>query len=97
MAIPEYNIGDQIVVTTTYTVGTNPPVPTSPSTRVGEYRKPSGAAAVALTPALITTGVFTITLPPFDEAGTWGWYQAGTAGVIAADQGFVKVLAKTTA
>jgi hypothetical protein len=95
MAIAIAYIGDRKKVRTVFTNDVG--VPTSPTTLVGEYRKPSGAAAVPLTPTDLGSGVVETILPTFDEAGTWPWYVAGTAGVIKADQGFIKVLRKTTA
>lgn len=89
-----FQVGDRKKVRTTFTndVGT----PTSPSTFTGEYRKPSGTAAVSLTPTDLGSGVLEMTLPTFDEAGIWSWHIAGTAGVIAADQGLIKVVPKVT-
>lgn len=94
MSIPVHQIGDRKIVQTTFTNEAG--VPTSPSTVTGEYRKPSGTAPVSLTPTESSPGVWRMTLPTFDEAGVWSWYIAGTAGLIAADQGLIKVVRKTT-
>ena len=90
-----YQIGDRKTVRTVFTnsVGT----PTSPTTLIGVYRKPSGTAEVALTPSDLGAGVVEMTLPTFDEPGIWSWHIAGTAGLIAADQGLIKVVRKVTA
>lgn len=93
MVIPTYQIGDRKVVSTTFTNEAG--VPTSPSTVVGEYRKPGGAVT-PLTPAEQSAGVWRMTLPTFDEPGIWSWHIAGTAGLIAADQGLIKVVPKVT-
>jgi hypothetical protein len=90
-----FEVGDRKKIRTTFTNDTG--TPTSPTVLAGEYRKPSGTAAVPLTPSDLGSGVVEMTLPTFDEAGIWTWYIAGTAGVIAADQGFIKVVPKLTA
>jgi hypothetical protein len=89
-----YEVGDRIVVQTVFTneAGT----PTSPSALTGEVRSPSGVLT-PLTPADMTLGVVRMTLPTFTEGGVWRWYVAGTAGVIAADQGTIRVDPKVTA
>jgi hypothetical protein len=38
-----------------------------------------------------------MTLPAFTEGSVWRWYIAGTAGLIAADQGSISVSKKITA
>lgn len=70
---------------------------TSPSTVVGEYRKPSSTVAVSLTPTVVSPGIWRMILPTFDEPGIWSWWIAGTAGLIASDQGYIKVSPKITA
>lgn len=88
-------VGDRKVVQTTFRDEAG--VLTDPSIVVGEYRKPSGTAPVSLTPVVASTGVWRMTLPTFDEPGIWSWYIAGTAGLIASDQGYIKVNPKGTA
>jgi hypothetical protein len=78
-----YDIGDQPVLTTTFTVDDTA---TSPTAVAAQYRKPDGTEA-ALTPVEDAEGVFVTTLPVLDAAGTWSWRIAGTAGVVAADEG----------
>ncbi len=78
-----FDIGDKPVVTTTFTVNG---VAASPSALIGFYEKPDGTE-VAVTPVVVTPGVFTMTLPRLDVAGRWYWRIAGTVGVIAADEG----------
>jgi hypothetical protein len=89
-----YEIGDRIVVQTTFTNEAG--VPTSPSTVVAECKSPTGTVT-PLSPTEASPGVFRATLPTFTEKGVWRWYIAGTAGVIAADQGVVSVAPKLTA
>lgn len=89
-----YQIGDRVVVTTTFRVEDG--TPTSPSTVVGECRSPDGTVT-ALAPSASAPGVWRMTLPTFDERGTWSWYIAGISGVIAADQGVIFVDRKYTA
>jgi hypothetical protein len=88
-----YEVGDRIIVQTVFTneAGT----PTSPSALVGDVRSPSGVLT-PLTPADQGSGVIRMTLPTFTEGGVWRWYVAGTAGVIAADQGTIRVDPKVT-
>lgn len=88
-----YDIGDRVKVVTTFKNEAG--VPTSPSTFTAEYRKPGGVAT-ALTPIDGGSGVLTTTLPTFDVPGTWYWYVVGTAGVVAADDGYIFVDAKAT-
>lgn len=89
-----YEVGDRIKVVTTFTNEAG--VPTSPSALAGEVLSPSGTLT-PLTPADQGSGVVHLTLPTFTEGGIWRWYVAGTAGVIAADQGLIKVSPKVTA
>jgi hypothetical protein len=93
MANTRYQVGDRVVVQTTFTVENG--TPTSPSTVVGEYRAPGGTTT-PLTPAEASAGVWRMTLPTFTVRGLWHWYIAGTAGVIAADQGSILVDDKVT-
>jgi hypothetical protein len=90
-----YDVGDRVKVVTTFRNEAG--VPTSPSTFTAEYRKPGSTVATAVVPVDGGSGVFTTTLPVFDVAGTWFWYIAGTAGVIAADDGYIYVDEKSTA
>jgi len=92
--MPNYDIGDRVKIITTFRNEAG--VPTSPSTFTGEYRKPGSAAATPITPVDGGSGVLTMTLPTFDVKGVWYWYVVGTAGVIAADDGFIYVDEKTT-
>lgn len=69
---------------------------TSPTTVVAEVRSPSGVVT-PLAPTEASAGVFRATLPTFTEGGSWMWHIAGTAGVIAADQGVISVDPKLTA
>lgn len=89
-----FNQGARVIVETTFRNEAG--VPTSPSTVVGDYRSPTGTAAVSLTPVEASPGVWRMTLPIFDVGGQWLWYIAGTAGVIAADQGSITVIPKGT-
>jgi hypothetical protein len=89
-----YEIGDRIVVQTTFTNEAG--VPTSPSTVVAECKSPTGTVT-PLSPTEASPGVWRAILPTFTEKGVWRWYIAGTAGVIAADQGVVSVAPKLTA
>jgi hypothetical protein len=88
-----YQIGDRKTVVTTFVDEAG--VPTSPSTVVGEYRPPGGAIT-PLVPTEASAGVWRMILPTFTVRGLWHWYIAGTAGVIAADQGSILVDDKVT-
>ena len=83
-----YHVGDLIAKETTFRDEDG--VLTTPTTRVGNVIKPDGTE-VAITPTVESTGVLRITFPTFDQPGIWRWYIAGTAGLIAADQGSVYV------
>ena len=89
-----YQVGDRVTVETMFTdeAGTLQ----SPVTVVGEYRTPTGTVT-PMSPSEQTPGVWRMTLPAFTEHGRWGWYIAGTAGLIAADQGTINVDRKVTA
>jgi hypothetical protein len=89
-----YDVGDRVQVVTTFLNDVG--VPTSPSSFVAEYRKPDGTVT-AIVPTDQGSGVFTIMLPTFDAPGIWSWYIRGTAGVLAADDGWIPVDPKTTA
>ena len=94
------SVGDRLTAQTTFraepvTPGT-PGALTSPSTVVGEVKSPSGAIT-PLTPSEASAGIWRATLPTFTEGGYWRWFIAGTAGLIAADQGSIAVEAKVTA
>ena len=89
-----YQIGDRLIVETVFTNEND--TPTSPTVVTGEVRSPSGTVT-PLTPAEQSAGVWRMTLPTFSEGGRWGWWIAGTAGLIAADQGTITVDAKATA
>lgn len=89
-----YQIGDRVTVSTTFTVEDG--TPTSPSTVVGEVKAPDGTVT-PLTPTEASEGVWRMILPAFDAPSTWSWWIAGTAGVIAADQGVIVVERKATA
>lgn len=89
-----YQIGDRIVVTTTFTNEAG--VPTSPSIVTGEVRSPSGTVT-PLTPTESAAGVWRMVLPTFAERGTYAWFIQGTAGLIASDQGLIVVDRKLTA
>jgi len=91
----DYEVGDRIKIVTTFRNDVG--VPTSPSSFVGEYRKPGTAIPTAVVPTDGGAGVLTIVLPTFDVGGIWSWWIAGTGGVIAADQGFIAVDPKVTA
>jgi hypothetical protein len=82
-----YDIGDQPVITTTFTVDGEP---TSPTTVVAFVLKPDGTED-ELTPAEASEGVYVTTLPVLDADGVWSWRVKGTAGVIAADEDTFRV------
>lgn len=83
-----YHVGDLIAVQTTFRdeAGTL----TTPTTRVANVIKPDGTE-VAVVPSVVSTGVLRIQFPVFDAPNIWKWYIAGTAGLVAADQGAVYV------
>lgn len=89
-----YQVGDRVIVSTTFTneAGT----PTDPSTVVAECRSPAGTLT-PITPTSTVVGTWRTILPTFTEGGLWDWYVAGTAGLIAADQGTIVVDRKVTA
>jgi hypothetical protein len=89
-----YQVGDRKVVVSTFTVEDG--TPTSPSTVTGEVKAPDGTVT-PLTPTEASAGVWRMTLPAFTAPGVWSWWIAGTAGVIAADQGRIIVERKSTA
>lgn len=82
-----FDIGDQPVITTTFSVNGTP---TTPSARTAMVRRPDGTETV-LTPTVSATGVLVTTLPVLDVPHRWYWRVKGTAGVIAADEGYFTV------
>ena len=94
MAAAPYEVGDRVKIIVTFT--DEDLVNTSPTTLTAEYRGPTDTTPTPIVPVEIAPGVFTITLPTFDEGGVWRWYCSGTAGVIAADQGTIAVDHKIT-
>jgi hypothetical protein len=91
--LEHYQVGDLIAVETTFR--NEDGTLTTPTTRVANVIKPDGTET-AIVPTVESTGVLRATLPTFDTPGIWRWYIAGTAGLIAADQGSVFVEAAYT-
>lgn len=89
-----FDVGDRVTITATFydPDGT----PTSPDVLYADYRRPGDTTPTEITPTDEGSGVATFTLPAFDVAGAWLWYIAGTEGVIAADQGEIRVARKAT-
>jgi hypothetical protein len=89
-----YQIGDRKVVVSEFRDEDG--VLTSPSTVTGEVKAPDGTVT-PLSPTEASAGIWRMTLPAFTAPGVWSWWIAGTAGVIAADQGRIVVERKATA
>ena len=89
------HVGDRCTVVTTFKNEAG--VLTSPVTVTGEYRAPSATTPTPLAATESSTGVWRMLLPTFTEGGIWAWHIAGTSGLIAADQGTIRVDSKVTA
>jgi hypothetical protein len=89
-----YQIGDRKVVVSEFRDEDG--VLTSPSTVTGEVKAPDGTVT-PLSPTEASAGIWRMTLPAFTAPGVWSWWIAGTAGLIAADQGRIIVERKATA
>jgi len=76
------HLGDLVTVTTTFDGGT-------PSTIVARVKAPDGTVTTRPTTEL-SPGVVEFTFQA-DRPGRWDWRIAGTAGVIGADEGTVRV------
>ena len=87
------SVGDQQIIQTTFRNEAG--ALTSPSTVVAECKSPSGTVT-PLTPTEASVGIFRAMLPVYTEGGFWKYFIAGTAGLIAADQGVIEVERKVT-
>ena len=83
-----FHIGDKPVITTTFTDVDG--VAASPTVVEAFTQSPDGVET-PLTPVEADPGVFTTTVQTLDQPGMWYWRVAGTAGIIAADEGHFHV------